>query len=383
MQNLGLIFLFLLFVNVVSGVETEVVEAVSVIFGDSVTLQSEVTQIQSYDVIEWRFSGHRIAIINSDPNKRVQAEVTEKLRDRMQLDHQTGDLKIRNIRTADCGLYELDINSARGSAKKSFNISGVASDDTKVVLVMERDSVILPSGLSKIQREDRITWKFKDTLIAELNETAGIFSTYDDVLDGRFRYRLHLNNQTGSLIVTDVKPNISGLYEINISKSSSRYTTHKTFNVTSKEGESRQSVMEGNSVTLLSGVPEIHSDDVIVWRSEHGDSIIAKIDRGKVFTTLDGADGRYSGTLELDSKTGSLTIRHIRTEHAGLYHLDITGQRRTIFKRFFVSVGSQNWFRYVMVVIVVAVLLLVVIGAIAVIRCRQTRNGKYYKKLMY
>ncbi|XP_052445365.1 uncharacterized protein LOC127987109 [Carassius gibelio] len=239
---------------------------------------------------------------------------------------------------------------------------------------MERDSVILPSGLSEIQREDQITWKFKDTLIAKINETAGIFSTYDDVLDGRFRYRLHLTNQTGSLIVTNVKPNISGLYEINISKSSSRYTTHKTFNVTSKEGESRQSATEGNSVTLLSGVSEIHSDDVIVWRSEHGDSIIAKIDRGKVFTTQDGADGRYSGTLELDSKTGSLTIRHIRTEHAGLYHLDITGQRRTIFKRFFISVCSQNWFRYVMVVIVVAVLLLVVIGAIAVIRCRQTQN---------
>ncbi len=115
---------------------------------------------------------------------------------------------------------------------------GVVSDGVKVMLVMERDSVVLPSGLSKIQRADQITWKFKDTLIAEMNQTAGIFSTYD-VLDGRFRYRLHLNNQTGSLIITNVRPNISGLYEINISKSSSRYTTHKTFNVTSI-GESLQ-----------------------------------------------------------------------------------------------------------------------------------------------
>ncbi|XP_016113122.1 uncharacterized protein [Sinocyclocheilus grahami] len=377
MKNLGLIGMFLLLVNVVSGVETDIVESVSVIVGDSVTLQTEVTQIQSRGLIEWRFEGYLIARVNSDSNKRVQANVTEEFRDKLQLDNQTGDLKIRNIRTADSGLYELDINSARGSSKKSFNISGVldlASDGVKVVSVMERDSVVLPSGLSKIRREDQITWKFKGTLIAEINQTAGIFSTYD-VLDGRFRYRLHLNNQTGSLIITNVKPKISGLYEINISKSSSRYTTHKTFNVTSIDGENRLSVMEGTSVTLESGVPEIHTDDVIVWRSEHGDSVIAKIDRGtKVFTTLDGADGRYSGTLELDSKTGSLTIRHIRTKHTGLYHLDITGNRRTIFKRFFISVCSQNWSRYVMVGIVVAVLLLVVIGAVLVIRRRQTQN---------
>ncbi|KAL0149487.1 hypothetical protein M9458_055275, partial [Cirrhinus mrigala] len=97
--------------------------------------------------------------------------------------------------------------------------------------------------------------------------------------------------------------------------------------------------MEGTSVTLDSGVSEIHRDDVIVWRSEHGDSIIAKIDtRTGIFTTFDGAEGRFSGILELDSKTGSLTIRHIRTKHAGLYHLDITGNRRSIFKRVFISV---------------------------------------------
>ncbi|KAF4097259.1 uncharacterized protein LOC131530624 isoform X2 [Onychostoma macrolepis] len=373
MKDLGLIFLFPLLVNVVSGIETDVVVSVSVILGDAVTLQTEVTQIQS-GVIEWRFRGHRIAIVDSDSNKRVQANVTEEFRHKLQLDNQTGDLKIRNIRTENIGLYKLDIYSARGSSEKTFNISGVASDGVKVMTVMERDSVVLPSGLSKIQRADQITWKFKGMLIAEIKQTAGIFSTYD-VLDGRFRYRLHLNNQTGSLIITNVRPYVSGLYEINISKSSSRYTTHKTFNVTSIDGENRLSVMEGTSVMLQSGVSEIHRDDVIEWRSEHGDSIIAKIDGGtKNFTTLDGADGRYSDTLELDSQTGSLTIRHIRTKHAGLYHLDITGNRRTIFKRVFISVCPQNWSRYVMVIIVVAVLLLVVIGAAVVIRCRQTQN---------
>ncbi|KAI2646700.1 SLAM family member 5 [Labeo rohita] len=222
---------------VVSGIETDVVESVSVIVGDSVTLQTDVTQIQSNDVIEWIFEECVIATVNSDSSNRVQVNAAEKFRDKLQLDNQTGDLKIRDIRTADSGLYELDIN--RFIKKDLQCVIDLASDGVTVMSVIERDSVILPSGLTKIQREDQITWKFKDTIIAEINPAAGLFSTYDNVVDGRFRYRLHLNNHTGSLIITNVKPNISGLYEINISKSSSRYTTHKTFNVTSI-GESTQ-----------------------------------------------------------------------------------------------------------------------------------------------
>lgn len=97
--------------------------------------------------------------------------------------------------------------------------------------------------------------------------------------------------------------------------------------------------MEGTSVTLESGVPKIHRYDVIIWRCEHGDSVIAKMTFG-IFATFDGADGRFRGTLELDYKTGSLTIRNIRTKHAGLYHLDITGNI-TLFKRINLSVYCE------------------------------------------
>ncbi|ROL50585.1 hypothetical protein DPX16_1128 [Anabarilius grahami] len=127
--------------------------------------------------------------------------------------------------------------------------------------------------------------------------------------------------------------------------------------------------MEGTSVTLESGVPKIHRYDVIIWRCEHGDSVIAKMTFG-IFATFDGADGRFRGTLELDYKTGSLTIRNIRTKHAGLYHLDITGNI-TIFKRINLSVYSQDWSPCVIAVIGVAFLLLVVAVAIALICCRN------------
>ncbi|XP_067271066.1 uncharacterized protein, partial [Pseudorasbora parva] len=356
----------------VPGVETdENVKSVSVIVGDSYTLHTDVTEIQRDDVIEWRFGEDLIGRINDKPVNYIKT-----FRDRLHLDDQTGDLKIRNVRITDFGLYKLEINGYRGISKRTFNVSGVnnlVSDGVKLMLVLERDSVILPSGLTEIQRDDQITWKFEGTLVAQINQTAGLFSTYDDVLDGRFVDRLQLNQQTGSLIITNIRPNTSGLYKVDIFKSGSSYTTHKTFRVATIDGGNTLSVMEGTSrITLESGVSNIQRDDVI-WRFEHEDAVIAKISY-RNFTTFDGTNGRFRDTLKLDSMTGSLIIRNIRTKHAGLYHLDIIG-KNTTFKRFNLSVCSRDWSPCVIAVIGVAVLLLVMAVAIAV-KCCQNRASR-------
>ncbi|XDV22894.1 hypothetical protein PO909_027664, partial [Leuciscus waleckii] len=70
---------------------------------------------------------------------------------------------------------------------------------------MEGDSVSLNSGLTEMKDDDVIQWRFGDenTVIAEINVTAGRITVYDDVLDGRFRDRLKLDNQTGSLTITN------------------------------------------------------------------------------------------------------------------------------------------------------------------------------------
>ncbi|XP_067271500.1 uncharacterized protein [Pseudorasbora parva] len=358
MKSLMFIFLFSLLVYGASGV----VESVSVMVGDSFTLHADVTQIQFDDVIEWRFGKDLIGRI--DENLAFVND-NEKFRDRVHLDYQTGDLKIRNVRITDFGLYKLEINGDRGISTRTFNVSGVnnpVSDGVKLMPVVERDSVILPSGLTEIQRNDQITWKFEGTLVAQINQTAGLFSTYDDVLDGRFVDRLQLNQQTGSLVITNIRPNTSGLYKVDIFKSGSSYTTHKTFSVTSIDGGNKLLVKEGTSVTLESGVSQIHRDDVIMWRFEHEDTVIAKISNGNS-TTFDGTDGRFRDTLELDSMTGSLTFRNIRTTHAGLYHLDIIGNRRTIFKRINLSVCPRCWSLWVLL----AICLAVVVGAVFLI----------------
>ncbi len=97
------------------------------------------------------------------------------------------------------------------------------------VSVMEGDSVTLNSDVTKIHEDDDILWNFaaKKSLLAEISRDVGIFFTYNGT-DERFRDRLKLDNQTGSLIITNITIEHAGLYEVKISgvKLSS-----KTFNL--------------------------------------------------------------------------------------------------------------------------------------------------------
>ncbi|KAL0161478.1 hypothetical protein M9458_045203, partial [Cirrhinus mrigala] len=77
---------------------------------DSVTLHTDVTEIKADDEIEWRFNSTRIARVTK--NNAVYDDVVG-FRDRLQLDIQTGDLKIINFRITNSGLYKFEVNSPR------------------------------------------------------------------------------------------------------------------------------------------------------------------------------------------------------------------------------------------------------------------------------
>uniref|UniRef100_A0A671PV20 Ig-like domain-containing protein n=1 Tax=Sinocyclocheilus anshuiensis TaxID=1608454 RepID=A0A671PV20_9TELE len=80
---------------------------------------------------------------------------------------------------------------------------------------MEVDSVTLNNHLTEILSGVGIQWTFRseNTLIAEINKPTDIFTVFDDVLDGRLRNRLKLNNQTGSLTITNTTTEHAGDYE--------------------------------------------------------------------------------------------------------------------------------------------------------------------------
>ncbi len=102
--------------------DTDGVKSVSVMEGDSVTLNTDV-KVQRDDQILWMFGPQetRIAEIHRQ-NIYIDATNTT-FEKRLQMDNQTGSLTIRNIRTEHSGLYKLLIISIRGTSYKRFSVT--------------------------------------------------------------------------------------------------------------------------------------------------------------------------------------------------------------------------------------------------------------------
>ncbi len=97
--------------------------------------------------------------------------------------------------------------------------------------VTEGESVTLEIDVNTVKTDDQIQWRFgHNILIALLNRKSGLRTVYEEVLDGRFRDRLKLDHQIGSLTITDTRTTDSGLYEVKII--SSTQTHLNTFNLT-------------------------------------------------------------------------------------------------------------------------------------------------------
>ncbi|XP_067252608.1 CD48 antigen-like [Chanodichthys erythropterus] len=100
------------------------------------------------------------------------------------------------------------------------------------------------------------------------------------------------------------------------------------------------SVMEGDSVTLNTDVTEVQSNDQILWMFGPRDTRIAQI--FKQIIDMYNSNEIFGHRLQIDSQTGSLTIRNIRSEHSGLYKLQIISDiRGTSYKRFSVTVYAH------------------------------------------
>uniref|UniRef100_A0A8C2CB36 Ig-like domain-containing protein n=1 Tax=Cyprinus carpio TaxID=7962 RepID=A0A8C2CB36_CYPCA len=320
---------------------------------------------------------------------------------------------------------------------------GVFGDD--LVTEMEGDTVTLNTNIIK-KEHDKLLWYFEDTRIALINGHPNTSCLYDGE-DGRFRDRLKVDYETGSLIIADITTEHTGHYEAEIIRSESsgkrqslnRYRkcdstkinkknsishddTIKTFNVIvtglSPDFEVvTVSVMEGDIITLNTDIIK-KEHDKLLWYFE--DTRIALINGHPNTSCLyDGEDGRFRDRLKVDYETGSLIITKITTEHTGRYEAEIirsesSGKRQSLnrnrkcdstkitrrngishddtTKTFNVIVTavldsglSSAAVAGIVAGVIAVLLLLTVVAAAAVIHCRRrsSRNSEYYMQILY
>uniref|UniRef100_A0A672NSS0 Immunoglobulin domain-containing protein n=1 Tax=Sinocyclocheilus grahami TaxID=75366 RepID=A0A672NSS0_SINGR len=376
----------LFYIICASGVDT--VE-VPVMEGESVTLHTGV-ETKQQERIRWYFNDTRIAQITGDPNKTctdVQCNKgTERFRDRLKLDHQTGSLTIMNITTTDTGDYKLLINSSRFVI--SFSAFGASGVDTVEVPVMEGESVTLHTGVETKQQE-RIRWYFNDTRIAQITGDPNKTCTDVQCNKGteRFRDRLKLDNQTGSLTIMNITTTDTGDYKLLINSSRFGILLVCVSDVPAAERDKmkRKSAKEGESITLHSdGIK--NPNDLKMWY--FNDTLITEItgDQSKICTD-DQCKERFRDRLKLDHQTGALTITNTRTTDSGLYKLQINSSRFNIIKTFSVTVTGEYHFTVldsttVAAAVVAAVLLVAAAGVIYCYCRRSGQDGKYCIQLI-
>uniref|UniRef100_A0A8C1ZK94 Immunoglobulin domain-containing protein n=1 Tax=Cyprinus carpio TaxID=7962 RepID=A0A8C1ZK94_CYPCA len=247
------IVLFLLIMCGVFCAETDEVKSVSVMEGDAVTLNPDLTQIKGIVLLLWRFGDKGSTVAQIDGNE-ILYEDDEIFIDRLQLD-QSGSLTIKNTRTKHTGLYEAEISHNTGTSYIRFSVTVYESPpedsyraEMKSVPVTEGDPVAL--RVPQLYGDELIVWRFGDEgkLIAKHDIEAKSSSFYDET-DERFRNRLELDPQTGSLIITNTKSTDSGLYIVKIS--SNKQTSYQKYFVTISVPGLSPAAVAGIVVVLL------------------------------------------------------------------------------------------------------------------------------------
>uniref|UniRef100_A0A8C1PD51 Ig-like domain-containing protein n=1 Tax=Cyprinus carpio TaxID=7962 RepID=A0A8C1PD51_CYPCA len=109
-------------------------------------------------------------------------------------------------------------------------LSGVSGDGSETISVTEGESVTLKTGFTKIQTNRLTIWTFRlnnsEIPIAEIHKQ--IISIFDSGENERFRDRLKIDNQTGSLTITNINKLHSGLYKLQIISGDVK---HKSFSI--------------------------------------------------------------------------------------------------------------------------------------------------------
>ncbi|XP_043078887.1 uncharacterized protein LOC122327527 isoform X2 [Puntigrus tetrazona] len=127
-----------------------------------------------------------------------------------------------------------------GKASVSF-----ADAEMQRVSVMEGRPVTLNSGVIA-KHHETIKWYFNETLVVAINKDQVKICTVSDCKN-RFGNRLMVDNQTGSLTITNTRTTDSGEYHLDVI--SNGKDSEKTFNVTVNGAPKNHHQTKGDPVT--------------------------------------------------------------------------------------------------------------------------------------
>nr|XP_055073037.1 uncharacterized protein LOC129452999 [Misgurnus anguillicaudatus] len=251
-----------------------------------------------------------------------------------------------------------------GERKSQKSTEGVFGE---FVSVTEGDPVTLSVSLTETQREDRISWKFtsqeikaSEIIIAETEDKGNTVTLHDDRPDGRFRDRLKLNKDTGSLTITNTNITHTGLYQVNLIR-----TTHLPVPVISRES-SQSSSLSSSICSLLCSVYNVR-DVSLSWYK--GNSLLSSI-------SVSDLNIRLSLPLEVDyqdNNTYSCVLNNTITNQT--QHLNIKNLCQTCSVDFICCCGFTE------AVIRLVVSALVALAAVALLVCDVTTSRKEQKRM--
>uniref|UniRef100_A0A673KB12 Immunoglobulin subtype domain-containing protein n=1 Tax=Sinocyclocheilus rhinocerous TaxID=307959 RepID=A0A673KB12_9TELE len=139
--------------------ETDGVKSVSVMEGDPVTLHTD-TEIHTDDLIVWRFGdkGILLAKIDVETKETSLNDADERFKDRLLLDD-SGNLTITDIRTIHSGLYKLKISSRRRTKYKAIfvPVTGGYIKSFSVLIIMHCVNSLDDQKLTYEEFRDRLS----------------------------------------------------------------------------------------------------------------------------------------------------------------------------------------------------------------------------------
>ncbi|XP_698054.5 fibroblast growth factor receptor 1 [Danio rerio] len=180
-------------------------------------------------------------------------------------------LQLRNVSLEDAGQYTCLVDNSIGISHKSAWLTVVK--DAEPVSVKEGDSVTLHTGV-KTNQQDDVKWYFNNITIVEITgDQSKICEDYR--CKERFRDRLKLDHQTGSLTIFDIRNTDSGYYQLIV------LNTVKSFNVSVTNPALPPAVVAGICAVVLfvaaaaAGIFYLKlqaTGKAIGWRTEHSDN---------------------------------------------------------------------------------------------------------------